>query len=118
MKKLFILLCAAFSFLSIISAQVCAGTSIDAKVIQIRVDHDGIGMVFFDKPITGGSPTCINSYYNNALSFNSNTAGGKGILSVALAAKAMSVSVVAYGTGFCKNFGDAHVEDMAYLITR
>jgi hypothetical protein len=109
----------ALSFFSIIlSAQVYAGTSIDAKVIQIRLDNDGVGMVFFDKPITGGSPTCINSYYNNALSFNSNTAGGKGILSVALAAKAMSVSVFAYGTGFCKNYGDAHVEDMAYLITR
>ncbi len=45
-----------------ISSQVFAGTSVDAKIIQIRVDRDGIGMIFFDKPVSGGSPACINPY--------------------------------------------------------
>lgn len=101
-----------------ISSQVFAVTSVDAKIIQIRVDRDGIGMIFFDKPVSGGSPACINPYYNNALAFNSNTAGGKSQLSVALAAKAMGISVVAYGLGTCAIYGGSHVEDIDYMLSR
>lgn len=112
MKKLL------FGFCLFFVIQNSHATSVDAKIIQIRVDKSGVGMITFDKPLQGTSPSCINPYYNNALSFDANSAGGKSILAVALAAKAQNVSVVAYGLGACTIYGGAHVEDLDYMVSR
>ena len=101
---------------SLLSGQASAGNIQDARVTWIRVDSSGIGMVFFDKTIAS-SPTCINATaYKNALAFDSNTSGGKSILSSSIAAKAMGAVVVAYGKNTCAIFNGAHVEDMDYMI--
>jgi hypothetical protein len=99
-----------------ISSQVFAGYVINAKVILVRADQSGLGMVVFDK-LVNGSPACINAAaYTNALSFNSNTAGGKAIMTMALTAKATGATIEAYGTGACGNYGGAHVEDWSYGV--
>lgn len=93
-----------------------AGVVDSAKVIQVRIDQDGKGMVVFDKVIGGAPATCIHPAYVNALSFDATTSGGKAIMAVALAAKATDVTITVYGTGACGVYGGAHVEDWSYGV--
>ncbi len=82
-----------------------------AKVIQVRVDSNGTGMVIFDQPLVGTPPACVISSYANALAF-SGTAG-KSVLALALVAKATGTPLaVVYGTGTCSTYGVA--EDWNY----
>lgn len=97
-----------------IAAQALAFGSVTAKVVDIRVDRNGLGMVIFDQPIAGSPPSCVHVAYTNALSFDANTAGGKAILAAALVAKASGDTVNAYGTGECANYGNAWAEDWSY----
>lgn len=92
-------------------------TSIKAKIIKVRVDRSGAGMMVFDQELEGESPSCINTYYRNALAFDTNTAGGKSILATALAAKAQGVTVYANGLGLCTTYSGNHVEDVAYMVS-
>lgn len=112
MKKI-LLCCLMFA-----SSVAFAGRSVDAKIVNIRVDSSGLGMIHFDSPITGTVPGCINAVYTNALSFNTNTNGGKSVYAAALAAKAAGTAIIAYGAGVCANYNGAHVEDVDYLIMR
>ena len=92
-----------------------AGAAENVHVIQVRVDANGSGMVFFDKPIAGAPAACgQDSSYKNALAFNGTQ--GKGVLAVALAAKTTGATVFAYGTGVCGVYGD-YVEDWAYGVS-
>lgn len=85
----------------------------NSVVIQVRIDQSGMGLMFFDKPLIG-SPSCIVPAYNNALAFNTNTAGGKAIFALALSAKAAGTPLsVAVGTNTCGVYGSA-VEDWYY----
>lgn len=92
------------------------GVANNAKVIQIRIDQDGKGMVVFDQPLGNTPAACGNSYYANALAFNVTSGGGKGIMAMALAAKAAGSSITAYGTGACNVYDGAHVEDWSYGV--
>ncbi len=87
--------------------------SIYGKVIQVRMDSSGFGMVIFDRPVSGSPPTCVIDAYRNALAFNLNTAAGKGIMSLALSAKATETQLTVYGLGTCGIYGYA-VEDWNY----
>lgn len=89
-----------------------------AKIIQVRIDQDGKGMVVFDRLIGGTPATCVHPTYKNALSFDATTNGGKAIMAVALSAKATGVAVTAYGTGTCGIYGGAHVEDWSYGVVQ
>lgn len=116
MNKVLLVLSLSLPFFS---SHISAGTFGEAKVTLVRVDSTGIGMVVFDQPASGTSPTCINAAaYKNALSFDANTAGGKSILAVALAAKATGSIVYAYGANKCSIYNGAHVEDMDYMMSR
>ena len=90
--------------------------SVGGKVVAVRVDQTGNGMVMFDQPIGGTPPSCAISAYNNALAFNTNTAGGKAILALALSAKATGSVISAYGLGTCSIFGVA--EDWDYGVAQ
>lgn len=70
------------------------------KVINVRVDKDGRGYVRFDQPLSGTPASCISGH-NEHLAFDLNTDGGKGIMSIALAAQASGKSIKARGTGQC-----------------
>lgn len=83
----------------------------NAHVIQVRVDADGRGMIFFDQPLGTPSACGQDSSYKNALAFSATS--GKAALAMALSAKATGATVGAYGTGACGVYGD-YVEDFAY----
>jgi hypothetical protein len=96
------------------ATQAVAAGSVQGKVIDVRVDRGGQGMVTFDQQITGQQPGCVAAPYRNAFAFNVNTDGGKAILAVALAAKATGDTVIVYGTGACDTYGNQYVEDWSY----
>lgn len=103
---------------AIISAVLCAfaiqahaAGTISSRVLQVRVDQDGRGMVIFEQPVGGSPASCVGSGYRNMLAFNANTAAGKAIMSLALSAKFSGALVTAYGTGTCDIYGGQAVED-------
>jgi hypothetical protein len=95
---------------------LAASSISNAKVIQIRFDQSGKGMVIFDQSISG-SPACIgDTGLKNAYAFDLNTVGGKGILAMATTAKATGATLAnVYGTGNCGIYGWL-VEDLDYGI--
>jgi hypothetical protein len=103
----------AVALLTCIAGQALAAGVVVGKVIAVRVDSNGRGMVFFDQPIGGTPPSCVHPAYLNALSFDA-TSGGKSVLAAALAAKATGETVTAYGLGACVNYNNNWVEDWNY----
>jgi hypothetical protein len=99
--------------LGCVSSAFAYGT-VSGTVTEVRVDADGKGMVFFSQTIVGAPPSCVHSAYTNAFAFNSNTAGGRSVLAVALAAKATGDTISVVGAGTCVIFGNAWVEDWQY----
>jgi hypothetical protein len=89
------------------------GVILSAKVVKVRVDSDGRGMVIFDQVVGGAPPGCVIAYYSTAMAFNATTAGGKAIMAMALTAKATGASIVVDGTGVCGHY-TAYVEDWSY----
>lgn len=85
-----------------------------AKVVNIRVDQTGLGMVFFDQPIVNTPPTCVIPMYSKALAFNAATAGGKAILALALTARLTGTPInYVVGSGTCSIYSN-FVEDWGY----
>ena len=94
---------------------VCAGGVLAGKVITVRVDEDGRGVVTFDTAATGTPPACVSAPYRASLAFNVADPGGKGVLALALSAKALGTPVVAYGSGGCNVYA-AVMEDWTYGV--
>lgn len=103
-----------FIILSVVTASAYSiGKADNAKVVDVRIDSNGFGIVAFDKPITSEPATCRNPSYSNHFSFDTNTAGGKAIYSMALAAATAGKSITAYGTGTCSEYVN-NVESWSY----
>lgn len=100
----------SFAILAV-GAPAVAG-EVRAKVISVRVDKNGMGMAVFDTQINS-SLACVIPAYNNALAFDVNTPGGRGLLAIMLSAKATNSLVHAYSTGSCSVYG-SYVEDVNY----
>jgi len=81
-----------------------AGYVDNFHVEDVRVDANGLGFIRFDQPLKGTPATCISGGHTAHLSFDINTAGGKGILSLALSAQASGKAIVARGTGSCDGY--------------
>lgn len=113
MKRFFVVIAAIF-----IAAQAIANGGGSFRVTGVRIDSNGLGMVIFDQPLSGSRPACIVSAYANALAFDSNTAAGKGIMALALAAKATGDTVGVYGAGACSIYGGSYVEDWSYGVVQ
>ena len=103
--------------ISLMTDVVAFGSVTNAHVTQVRVEASGRGIVFFDQNLAayGGSVAACgqDNAYKNAMAFNSST--GKGLLALALSAKATGTTMDAYGTGACDVYGD-YVEDFSYAI--
>lgn len=99
----------------LIPCRVLAAGQVTSAVSSIRIDQSGNGMVFFDQNINGTRPGCMIVNYQNALAFNANTAGGKAIYAMALAAKATGTTISVFGLGTCNVFG-GFVEDWDYGV--
>jgi len=101
--------------LLVASEALAIGNVGSAKVIQVRLDLDGRGMVVFDQPIGGTPAGCVHPAYTNAFAFPANAAG-KAIMAWAIAAKLSGSLVTVYGRGVCDIYGGAHVEDWLYGV--
>lgn len=113
MKRRFVLI-AMVTWATTLAA-MANGSLAGARVLLVRVDKQGQGIVVFDQNVSGTPPPCVSSSYANAMSFDANTSGGKAILAMALSAKASGSVVEAYGTGACSVYGN-YVEDMNYGV--
>lgn len=98
--------------LVVFTTQVNAFGIANSKVASVRVDKNGSGIVEFEDPILHEPASCVSSYQNH-LSFDTNTAGGKSIYSMVLAALAADKKIVAYGTGTCTSY-PSDVEAWSY----
>ncbi|MCP3927188.1 MAG: hypothetical protein GY714_31910 [Desulfobacterales bacterium] len=76
-------------------SNLLAGGVYSAKIVHVRVDKSGFGIVKFDKKIT--EPLEGVTHFEH-LSFNTNEAGGRAIMSLVLAAQASGKKVHAFGT--------------------
>ena len=104
----------SFIFMLAVSSQVLAEGYVVGKVVGVRVDKSGIGLVVFDQPVGGTPASCRHPDYANALAFDTNTSGGRAIMTAAFAAKATGDTISAKGTGACNVFGGNWVEDWSF----
>jgi hypothetical protein len=93
--------------------QSFAAGSVYAHITSVRVDSTGKGIIYFEQPIGGSPPTCVQAGFTNAFSFDTNTAGGRAILAVALASKAQGIQIFAQGNGTCTTYA-SQVEDLSF----
>ena len=92
-------------------ANASASGTVAGRVVNVRIDNTGKGIVYFDQNVAG-SPSCVMPTYENAMAFDTSTAAGKAIMARALAAKATGDVLKAQGTGTCTIYGNAWAEDV------
>jgi hypothetical protein len=90
-------------------------SSVSGTVTYVRVDANGHGMVTFSQTISG-SPSCINSGYNNTYAFDGTSYGGRNFLALVMAAQATGATISAYGLGTCSIYGNGTAEDLDYGV--
>ena len=113
MKTLFFILACIISFNTL-----AVGQANQFYVDLVRVDKSGKGYVKFKERLasSGGLPGCGTSHPHH-LAFDTNTSGGKGILSLALSAKAANQKIWARGTGDCSGiYGSVENWSWGYVL--
>jgi hypothetical protein len=103
----------AITSLLAISQFAIAGGYIFGKVVQIRVDPNGFGIMTLSAVATG-SPTCVIPYYSNSIAFNANTAGGKSQLALIMLSRSKGSNIAVWGAGTCTAYGGS-VEDASTI---
>jgi len=107
MKNIFLLV-----LLSVLSQGVVAqGYANKFGVVYVRADANGYGIVNFDSPLEDAPASCINGHPSH-MSFDTNTAGGKALMSVLLTAYSSGKKITARGTGACDEYNV--IESMKY----
>jgi uncharacterized protein YggE len=88
-----------------LTTAAAAGTVNNGAVVAIRVDASGKGLVQFDTGVTGvaGCATANAS----SLAFDTNTAGGKAVLTLVTTAKLSGKKVQATGSSTCTVYPNA-----------
>ena len=103
-------------FMTLMSASFllnAAGMANSYEVEYVRVDTTGLAYVNFKSALINTPASCTEKPgFTHALAFDTNTAGGKSILSVVLTAQASGKLIYALGTGLCDNYGV--IEDWSY----
>jgi len=90
-----------------IATSAAAGTATDA-VVAIRVDSTGKGLVQFASPVVSLAACCTGTACSTtSLAFDTNTAGGKAILTLVTSAKLSNKKVQATGSGACSIYPGA-----------
>ncbi|MBB5368383.1 MULTISPECIES: hypothetical protein [unclassified Janthinobacterium] len=113
MKHILLSLAFAASF---VASPVHAEGAIIGKVVEVRIDFDGKGLVTFADTIVGTQPACAIAGYNHSMSFDAATAGGKAMYAMALLAKSSDATVYGMGKGTCVTYGV--VEDASILFLK
>lgn len=101
MIRALLILAIAIFFLTLEANPTDAGTTPTVSITAVDVRSDGTFIVDISQPTTG-APACATS--TNALSANSNTAGGKAILQLAISVYLSGRPVSFDGTGACSEF--------------
>ncbi|MCH2041491.1 MAG: hypothetical protein MK185_12735 [Saccharospirillaceae bacterium] len=96
------------------SMTLARGLADSYDVDNVRVDKSGLGFVTFKSDLVANKeelPDCGKGY-PRSLAFDTNTEGGKAILSMALSAKMSGSSLYAVGTNECSGY--QVIENMSY----
>lgn len=112
MRKIKYSFLALMSFTSIIEAKGLANLY---EIDYVRADRTGKGYVKFKSDLVGTPASCTRSDFKKTLSFDTSTAGGKAIMSIALSAKAAGLRIRTYGTGNCSEYGIMESWDWGYV---
>ncbi|MDP1822485.1 MAG: hypothetical protein Q8L48_04565 [Archangium sp.] len=91
-------------FLLLTASPAFAAGSVTATVSSVRVDAaTGRGFIFFSTNISTPATCAASANYSmmNVFAFDTTTAGGKSILSLAASAKLAGRTITAFGTGTC-----------------
>ena len=80
-----------------------AGVTTSVNIVAVDVRNDGTFLIDVSQPTTG-APACATT--PGRLSANSNTAGGKALLQLAISVYLSGKPVIVYGTGTCSEFSD------------
>jgi hypothetical protein len=96
------------------TSALAAGTDFTGKVLKVRVDSSGYGLIYFDVTADVAGATCRDAGNKRFLAFNTATEGGRGILQVALAAQLSGKQIHAVGTDTCTIFA-GEIEDTARI---
>jgi hypothetical protein len=103
MKRALLILVPTFFFIALAPFPTDAGTTPTVNIIAVDVRNDGTFIVDVSQPTTG-APVCAS--VTNRLSANSNTAGGKALLQLAISVYLSGKPVSIDGTGACSEFSN------------
>lgn len=93
-----------FLLLTVGEEAAAYGTAHGYTVENVRVDRSGKGYVKFTTAL-GGEPAACVSGHTSHFAFDTNTAGGRAILSLVLSAQASKKKIHAKGAGECDIYG-------------
>jgi hypothetical protein len=110
MKRALLILVPTFFFIALVPFPTDAGTTPTVNIIAVDVRNDGTFIVDVSQPATG-APACAS--VTNRLSANSNTAGGKALLQLAISVYLSGKPVSIDGTGACNE--SSNIESIARI---
>jgi hypothetical protein len=109
-KRAFLIPSVAFLLVTFHPSPTDAGTTSAVSIVAVDVRNDGSFLVDISAATTG-APTCAT--ITNRLSANSNTAGGKALLQIAISVYLSGKPVSLDGTGACSEF--SNIESIARI---
>jgi hypothetical protein len=113
MKRTLLILAIAIFSLTLNVSPTDASSTLTGSIVAVDVRSDGTFAVDISQPTTG-APSCAT--VTNRLSANSNTAGGKAILQLAISVYLSGRPVYFEGTGACSEF--SNIESIARIYAR
>jgi hypothetical protein len=110
-KRVFLIAAVAILFVTIHPSSIDAGTTITVNIVAVDVRNDGTFLVDVSQATTG-APACAT--VTNRLSSNSNTAGGKALLQLAISTYLSGRPLSVEGTGTCSEY--SNIESVARIF--
>ncbi len=103
MKRAFLILVVAVLFVVFYPSSMAPGQAFPVNIIAVDVRNDGSFIIDISQATTS-SPACAS--VTNRLSANSNTAGGKALLQLAISVYLSGKLVSIDGTGACSEYSN------------
>jgi hypothetical protein len=113
MRRPFFVLAPVILFVVFHPRAAVAGLTSPVNIVGVDVRNDGLFLIDVSQATTG-APACAS--VTNRLSANSNTAGGKALLQLAISVYLSGKVVVVEGTGACSDY--SNIESIARIYSR
>jgi hypothetical protein len=110
MKRVLFISLVTFFSIALVPSPTDAGSTPTVNIIAVDVRNTGIFLVDVSQP-TAGAPVCAS--VTNRLSADTNTAGGKALLQLAISAYLSGKPVSIDGTGACSEY--SNIESIARI---